>query len=593
MTGARRQALVEDHLFDTLEMTPRRLSRFTLFWYLKSLPELTAGTILTIIPVAIGSLLSLILLVDWIVHRVFTNEQITEALAYDFDSIDEAQLRSWIEDPRVIDWIANVSLWVFVVPVLIVLVLAVGWFIVRMLQWRRIRFGIEDGVIWMSGGLFAAWTRHLPIVHVQSVEFRSTLLQRVLTLRGVAISSAAPEGKNATIELLAVRRGVAAEMATIVQTAFGTSIATPETGADASVPIATVGWKQLIVAAANSFEVRLGVVSLYVFYQVLGRGPFKPWRERVIHGVTKYAQDHHGLANISLIVLGALLFFWLFAMAIYIGTFARFRLRRNGQLALIEHGLLTRRWRTVLLPRVQALSFVESPAQQLMHNGSLRMTLPGTTRASLERTMLLPSVDRTLAIDVLDRLFAELYPGAGEALRTLERSLQRLPPSARRSYLLRWVWRLIPVCIVLGLMVSIVPGGFGPIWGLTPLLVFGPIGAILGIIRFRDAGWRLDEQDRLIVRERGLSRVTRITNRRRLVWTRISRLRIFAGRNVTFVASVAGAGARPGILTKVFGYGLAARSDSRFRVRGLLDTEAQELVDRCAGRPGESGVSSP
>lgn len=592
MTDHQSRVSNDESLLDTLDMVPRRLSKFTLFWYLKSVPALTLGTIATIIPVVIGALLTIGLVIDWIVHRAFTDAQIDEALYYDYNSIDDAKMQQWINDPRLAEWVSKISIWVFVLPVLAVFALIIGWFIIRTLQWRRIRFGVEDGIVWMSGGLFVAWTRRLPIVHVQTVEFRSTILQRMLTLRGVSISSAAPEGKNATIELLAVRRGVAAELASTIQTAFGSVIATPEAGADNTEPIASVGWKQLFVAAANSFEIRASVVSLYVFYQILGRGPLKPWRDQTIHSITKYAQDHPGLANLTIVVVAALLFFWFFSIAVFIATFARFRLRRKGRLALIEHGLLTRRWRTVLLPRVQAISFVESPAQQLMRDGALRMTLPGSTRNSLERTMLLPSVPRSMAIGVLDRLFTDLYPQIGGVLHSFDESMHRLPPSALRSYLLRWVWRLIPISIILGWLFYEVPGGFGPLWGLAPLVLLGPIGAILGFIRFRDAGWWMDEQGRLVVRERGLSRITRVTNRERLIWMRVSRLRFFSGRNVMFIASVAGAGARPGILSHLIGYGLVSRGDSRFRVRGLLDTEAHQLTEACARHRATSSASS-
>lgn len=585
MSEAAQRNVVDDALLDSLHLESHRLSKFTLFWYLKSLPELTMGTILMIIPLAVGTLLSLVLLIDWGIHRAFTHAQIEEALNYDLDSVDEAKIQQWIDDPRFLGWLSGISVWVVIIPVLIVLGVIAGWFVARLLQWRRIRFGIEDGVIWMSGGLFSGWMRRLPITHVQSVEIRSTLLQRMFTLRSVAISSAAPEGKNASIELLAVRRGVAAELTQTMQTAFGVSMATPEATGGGEL-IASVGWKQLIVAAANSFEVRLSVFSLYVAYQLLGQGPMKEWRDRAIHSVTRYAANHHGLANIVLIVIGALLFFWIFSILIYIATFARFRLRRNGRMALIEHGLLTRRWRTVLLPRVQALTFVESPAQQLVNDGSLRMTLPGTTRNSLERTMLLPAVDRTVAIEVLDRLFSELNPDVGGTLLRLEESLQRLPPSARRSYLLRWVWRLLPISLICCLILYSTPGGIGILWGLLPLAVFGPIGVWLGRRRFNDAGWAVDARGRVVTRERALSRTTRITNRERLIWVRISRLRPFSGRNVTFVGSVAGAGARPGILSRVLGTGLVARSDSRVRVRGLLDTEAYALMEELSRRSG-------
>lgn len=585
MSDAPPSALVDQQLIDSLNVEPRRLSKFSLFWYLKALPELTMGAILTIIPLAVGTIFSLILLIDWGIHRAFSQSQIEKALNYDFESVDDAKLQEWIEDPRLADWLSGLSVWVFIVPILLAIGLIVGWFVIRTLQWRRIRFGIEDGMIWTSGGLFTSWTRRLPIVHVQSVEFRSTLLQRLLTLRGVSISSAAPEGKNATIELLAIRRGVANDFATTMQTAFGATIATPESGDAGSTPIASVGWKQLIVAAANSFEVRFSVISLYVFYKALGKvKELKGWRDTVIHGVTGYAKAHHDLANIVLIVVGALLFFWFFSILIYIATFAHFRLRRNGKLALIEHGLLTRRWRTVLLPHVQALTFVESPPQQLVNDGSLRMTLPGTTRDQMSRTMLLPAVDRSVTIEVLNKLFAELNPNTGDALRNEALQLERLPPSARRSYLLRWTWRLIPVSLILMLVLHFANAGVSSLWGLLPLVILGSIGAWLGNIRFKDAGWALDERGRLVVRERSLSRTTRMTRRERLVWTRISVMRIFSGKNVTFVASVAGAGSRPGIKARLLGYGLVARGDSRLRVRGLLHEDALDLVNTLAKR---------
>jgi uncharacterized membrane protein YdbT with pleckstrin-like domain len=581
-------ALVDLAIIDSLDMTSRRLSKFSLYWYLKALPELTIGSILTIIPLAIGAILSLILLIDWGIHRAFSQSQIETALNYDFDTVDDAKLQEWLDSPQLADWISGLSVWVFVIPILVAIGLIVGWLVIRTLQWRRIRFGAEDGVLWMSGGLFTNWSRRLPIVHVQSVEFRSTLLQRMLTLRGVSISSAAPEGKNASIELLAIRRGVAADFATTIQTAFGATIATPESGDAGSTPIASVSWKQLIVAAANSFEVRLSVVSLYVIYQIFGQGPLKEWRTKAIHSVTKYAQEHHDLANIVLIVIGALLFFWIFSILTYIATFARFRLRRNGKLALIEHGLLTRRWRTVLLPHVQALTFVESPAQQLVDDGSLRMTLPGTTRNQLERSMLLPAVDRSVTIDVLDRLFADFNPHTGDALRSDLANLERLPPSARRSYLLRWTWRVLPLSLIIMLVLYLVPGGVHPLWGLLPWVILGPTGAWLGNVRFKDAGWHLDERGRLMVRERSLSRTTRITRRERLVWTRVSMLRFVSGKNVTFVSSVAGVGSRPGIKGRLLGYGLVARGDSRLRVRGLLHEDALALVDRLAKRGTEA-----
>jgi hypothetical protein len=68
-------------------------------------------------------------------------------------------------------------------------------------------------------------------------------------------------------------------------------------------------------------------------------------------------------------------------------------------------------------------------------------------------------------------------------------------------------------------------------------------------------------------------------------------MRLFTGKNVTFVASVAGAGSRPGILAKILGYGLVARSDSRMRVRGILHDDALALVERLSKSAGSASES--
>lgn len=590
MTESMPAPLLDREVVDSLDVAPRRLSKITLFWYLKSLPERSVGAILLLIPIVIGSVLALGLLIDWGVHRIFSQDQIEKALDYDLESIDEQTIQRWIESPAVTDWLAGLSTWVIVVPVVTVVGVVVGYFVMRILQWRRIRFGIDDGVIWMSGGLFSTWIRRLPITHVQSVEIRSTLLQRLLTLRGVAISSAAPEGKNATIELLAVRRGVAAELTATMERAFGVTIATPEAADSDAERIASVGWRQLLVAAANSFEVRLSIFSLYFAYQLLGQGPLRRWRDRTIDAVTTYTERHTDLAHLALVALGALVFFWVFSALIFVATFARFRLSRVGQLALIEHGLLTRRWRTVLLPHVQALTFVESPAQQLTHAGALRMTLPGTTRDEIERSMLLPSVPREHAFGVLDRLFADLTPGTGAVFRQLESSMQRLPPGSRRPYLLRWIYRLAPVSLLLCLLLAATPAGVSAWWGFLPLVVLGPVGMIYGYVRFRDAGWQVDDRGRLIVRARAFSRTTRVAPKRRLIWMRFSVLRLLSGRYGTFTASVAGAGSRPGIVARLLGHGLIARSNSRFRVMVMPREAAIEVLARL--RPDERAPSA-
>jgi uncharacterized membrane protein YdbT with pleckstrin-like domain len=584
--------LINRAIVDSLDMESRRLSRFTLFWYLKSLPERSVGGIINVVLGAIGVVLAAGLFFDWLIHRAFTQDQIDKALNYDIETIDEQTINEWLEDPRFLDWLSHLSVWAILLPVLTVFTIIIGWVVIRTLQWRRIRFGAIDGVIWMSGGLFTTWIRRVPVVHVQTVEFRSTLLQRILLLRAVEISSGAPEGKRAAIDLIAVNRKGADQLAELFHRAYGVEFASPESNDAESVPVASVTWKQLIISAANSFEFRLGLFSLYFLYHFFGQfGFLKEWRDRSIRFVTRYAEQHHDLASIILIVLGAIVFLWVVSFLIYIATFARFRLRRTRQLALIEHGLLTRRWRTVVMPRIQALTLVESPLQQWAGDGSLRMTLPGTKRNEIERTMLLPSLDRSELLAVLERLYGHLAPGSSERLRNAGATLNRLPPSSRRPYLLRWTYRLLPLSLALTLLLSLGTWDRSPLWGMLPWVVLGPVGAILGHYRFRDAGWKLDEQGFLIVCERNFSRTTRIARRQRIIWRRAVRIGLLRGKKGTFVASVAGAGSRPSIVARILGTGLRANADSRFRVMAMPHDVAVELCDELdptATFPGRS-----
>jgi putative membrane protein len=52
-------------------------------------------------------------------------------------------------------------------------------------------------------------------------------------------------------------------------------------------------------------------------------------------------------------------------------------------------------------------------------------------------------------------------------------------------------------------------------WGLTPLVAV-PFVALLGLLRFRDTGWAIDDSARLIACGRIVARTTTIAPRRRL-----------------------------------------------------------------------------
>jgi putative membrane protein len=55
-----------------------------------------------------------------------------------------------------------------------------------------------------------------------------------------------------------------------------------------------------------------------------------------------------------------------------------------------------------------------------------------------------------------------------------------------------------------------------PWWYALGLLPIVPILAFSGYLEFRDAGWAIDAEERLIIRRRSIDRITTITPRRRV-----------------------------------------------------------------------------
>ena len=80
---------------------------------------------------------------------------------------------------------------------------------------------------------------------------------------------------------------------------------------------------------------------------------------------------------------------------------------------------------------------------------------------------------------------------------------------------IHWGLALVPVLVLLGAagLFSVLAFDFVS-WGLAALFLLVP-AALYGWLRYRDAGWAL-EDDRLVVRSRLLTRATAIAPRRRL-----------------------------------------------------------------------------
>jgi uncharacterized membrane protein YdbT with pleckstrin-like domain len=261
-----------------------------------------------------------------------------------------------------------------------------------------------------------------------------------------------------------------------------------------------------------------------------------------------------------------------------VATFSRFRLERLGHLALIEHGLITRRWRAVLLPRVQAVAFVETPVQEWRQAGSLRIELAGSHQKSLDRKMLLPSLPRAQALETLERLFGGAF---FENISHQLDQFQRLPATSKRMYSMFWVYRIVGLAIGLVVLDWASPDiRFEHLMILGLLLLTIP-GYLYGRRQFQDVGWLLNSDRELIVRERHINRRTIICPADKLQWRGMKQM-MLPGRKPG-AATVVGYVAASGKVDSV-GKGYVPVGwpmfDGRLRIRGIPASEAIDLLDR-------------
>jgi uncharacterized membrane protein YdbT with pleckstrin-like domain len=260
-------------------------------------------------------------------------------------------------------------------------------------------------------------------------------------------------------------------------------------------------------------------------------------------------------------------------------------LQRLGHLALIEHGLITRRWRAVLLPRVQAITFVETPVQEWRNAGSLRMELAGSHQNSLDRKMLLPSLPRDQALATLEKLFG------GAFFENLSREIgnfNRVPATSKRMYTMFWVYRTLGLAAALVVFDWASPDvRFEHIVILGIALLAIP-GYFYGLRQFKDAAWLLSDERELIVRERHINRRTIVCPVDRLQWRGVKQMTLpfRAPGPATVVAYVAASGKVDGVGKSIIGTGWPI-FDGRFRIRGIPRPQADALLEDIGPRPDD------
>lgn len=358
------------------------------------------------------------------------------------------------------------------------LALATGY-----VSWRRERYAVVDGAIRHRSGVIAPDETVVPIARVHSIDTSEGPVQRLFGVHELHVQTA---GGGADGEI--VLRAVSADAARELRAACG--LAEPPA---ADVPEWRLSTRALLATALTAPQVGILVPILGGGAALLNRVLDDGAGEGLL--VQQAPTDPRGIA----LLVGALaVAAWAVSFAGAFVTYAGFAIARDGGRLRIRRGMLQRRAASVPLRRVHALTVVEGPLRRPFGLCTVRLETAGYGSDPVAARTLFP----LLRLADADALIAELVPALGGGLGALERP----PPRARRRYALPRAGAGAAAGAALTL-------AWTAAWPAIPLLAAA--GALDGLHRFRNAGWRL-AGGRLAVRGGALARRTLVARADRL-----------------------------------------------------------------------------
>jgi len=354
--------------------------------------------------------------------------------------------------------------------------------------WYTTTWQIGTGTLRHRRGVLSVKETDVPLGRVQAVDTVRGPVQRLFGVVGVHVQTAGG-GREAEIVLPALSAGDVAALRDAVG-ARRPAARAPEAPAAPPEPVRRrrLGRRQLLVAAltAGRLGVLLPVVAaLAQLLDDVFQGD--EVRDAGRLGAT-LTPDTAG--EWVLLGSGVLLAAWLISMAAVVVTFAGFTVARDGDRLHISRGLIARREASVPVARVQAVRVVEGVLRQPWGLALLRIEVAGYKAEAPAAQTLFPLLRRTEVRGLLDELLPELADAPDRLARVPRRAARRyaLPPALAG--------------LAAGAAAALLVPGAGP-WPLLLALA----GAGHGLLRWRAAGWRL-EDGRLAVRWRRLARTT-------------------------------------------------------------------------------------
>ena len=435
-------------------------------------------------------------------------------------------------------------------------VIAAGAGLMSYIDWLFFRYALTLGGILVRSGVVARQERSVPYERVQSVDLEAAPLERIFGVVRMRVETAAggssgsdirlqaltrPDAEMLQAEITARRHRARASVGNASETApvdpFAASI--PERAAtnragDGAL-IRRLSWGTLLVTGMTSGRIGPAAALIGAVFQFGDELIPDAWWERL----PAYAE---GFSLQWLVVLAILVgvVAWLLAIGSTVLTFAGFELRLAGDQIHLAYGLLDRRRSTIPIRRIQAVRVEEGWLRQPFGLGELRFDSAGYGGNTGATGVLFPLLPRREIGALLDMVCP------GFAMEVAASPAERLPARARSRYIVAAIIGWLLLIALLFALFWWAP--WAQIWWAVVGLTLTPLFALLGWLRFHDAGWTLTDDGRLLLRWRSIGRTTFITRRPRIQHRALSANPLQRRADlVTFHAAVPGSGGRVAI----------------------------------------------
>lgn len=374
--------------------------------------------------------------------------------------------------------------------ILMVALFAVGASLVEGIGgWVRYRYSVSAGELRVERGFFVRQRIAIPAERVQTVDTSAGVLQRAFGLVKVEVKTAA----GTQVVMSAITNSAATDLRLALS-------AEPSTEQNAGPPRELARYaltpRELLLAASTSG--RIGVILSGVAWVYSRIDDFV--EERLIDALTALElSDSISKANpllVVLLVLSGLVVAFVASVIAEVARFGGFSVVRTGDQLVIRRGIFERREVAISLERIQAIRIVEGLLRQPLGYAAIIVETAGHAEERGQSTQLHPFLHRSR----WHQLLRDLTPEHAIEPR------QEHPP---RRALRRFIVRPMVLGTVLALALSLsLPYG----WLAFGLVLGAPW---LGWLRYRDAAVGISGQV-LLLKRRGLERVTAIVRRRRI-----------------------------------------------------------------------------